>query len=270
MKPAVPPLIFIRSVDSTNNYAMGQVHAGLAKHGMAWFAHEQYAGKGQRGKQWDTLPGENITISIALQPTFLMVSKQFQLSATIALAIFDFFSKYAGEGTTIKWPNDIYWRDRKAGGILIENVIRVDSSQITDDSKNLSSVNRHQSNPNFRFSIAGIGININQTNFSDSLLNPVSLKQITGKNFDAFELAKELHQFVLIRFEQLRNEGFENIYQSYLAHSYKIHQAQKFKKDNRVFEAIIKNISPAGQLTLQHATEEKYEFGEIEWVVAKN
>ena len=52
-----------------------------------------------------------------------MVTQQFQLSACIAVAVCTFFQKYAGEDTRIKWPNDLYWKDRKAGGILIENIV---------------------------------------------------------------------------------------------------------------------------------------------------
>lgn len=263
MSTTNPVLIFLPSVDSTNNYAMAQVHAGLATHGMAWFANDQYAGKGQRGKQWNSQPGENIALSIVLQPSFIEPSNQFQLSAAVALGAFDFYSKYAGDETKIKWPNDIYWRDRKAGGILIENKIIADGSQLTDDSKLPSTTN-------YKWAICGIGININQTSFPEFLPNPVSLKQITGKDWDAFQLAGELHQCVLSRFEQLRTDGFQPIFQEYLLHLYKLNQIQKFKKENRVFEAIIKTITPTGQLVLQHATEEAYDFGELEWVTIRN
>lgn len=267
-------------MDSTNNYAMAQVYAGLAKHGMAWFANEQFAGKGQRGKDWITQPGENIALSIVLQPNFIEPFNQFQVSAAVALGVFDFFSKYAGDETKIKWPNDIYWRDRKAGGILIENVIGASNDDrwpITDDRNNKAdskiTVNDQQpttnETANYKWAICGIGININQSIFPGFLPNPVSLKQITGKDWDAFELAAELQQCVLARFEQLKVEGFQPIYENYLLQQYKINQSQKFKKDNRVFEAIIKNISSAGQLVLQHATEENYNFGDIEWVMGK-
>src|SRR6186713_2645315 len=116
------PFTVLATVDSTNNYAMAQVHAGLAKHGAAWFAREQHSGRGQRSKLWVTQPGENIILSTVVEP-FLLIQQQFALSAAIALACHRFFSKFAGEETKIKWPNDLYWRDRKAGGILVENVI---------------------------------------------------------------------------------------------------------------------------------------------------
>ena len=257
-------------MDSTNNYAMEQVHAGLATHAMAWFAHEQYAGKGQRSKQWTALPGENITMSIALQPSFLMVSEQFQLSAAIGLSAVDFFSKYAGDETKIKWPNDVYWRDRKAGGILIENVIGANEQLAKDNEQELTTTNHKLQTTNYKWAIAGIGININQTNFPESLLNPVSLKQISGKSFDAFQLAGELHQSVIKRFEQLQTNGFDEIYGEYLSNLYKINLTHNFKKDNRVFEAIVKNVTISGKLILQHSLEEEYDFGEIEWVAEKN
>jgi BirA family biotin operon repressor/biotin-[acetyl-CoA-carboxylase] ligase len=202
-------------------------------------------------------------MSIALQPTFLEPAQPFLLSASVALAVHDFFSDYAGDETKIKWPNDLYWRDRKAGGILIENLIGSNSSSGKDNQKPSTA-------GNIKWSIIGIGININQTYFPDFLPNPVSLKQITGKTFDTFQLAGELQQKVLNRFEQLKTEGFHNIYEAYIKESYRMHQPQKFKKENRVLEATIKNITPAGQLVLQHAIEEVYDFGEVEWVTLKN
>src|SRR5688572_2022740 len=169
--PIGQPFTILSSVDSTNNYAMARVQAGLAQHGAAWFAHEQTAGKGQRNKHWLTNPSENILLSVVLQPFTLTASEQFLLSASVALACCDFYKNYAGEETSIKWPNDLYWRDRKAGGILIENNFR---------------------GSEWVFAIAGIGININQTSFDPALPNPVSLKQITGKNFNVIQLAREL------------------------------------------------------------------------------
>src|SRR5258705_5530512 len=100
------PFIELQSIDSTNNYALSQIHAGLAKHGQAIFAHEQTAGKGQRGKKWMSFKGVNIALSIIIKPAPLLVSQQFQLSACIAVTLREFYRKYAGEETKIKWPND--------------------------------------------------------------------------------------------------------------------------------------------------------------------
>lgn len=241
--PIGQPFTILSSVDSTNNYAMGQVQAGLARHGAAWFAHEQTAGKGQRNKRWLTNPSENILLSVVLQPFTLTASEQFLLSATVALATCDFYKNYAGDETSIKWPNDLYWRDRKAGGILIENNFR---------------------GAEWMFAVAGIGININQTVFDPSLPNPVSLKQITGRQFNVVQLARELCTRLEERFQQLQVSGTAAILEEYELVMYKRGQKVKLRKDGQIFEAFIHGVSPAGKLI---AGESQYDFNEVEWVI---
>lgn len=245
------PFIELQTVDSTNNYALAQVHAGLAQHGMAVFSHEQLAGKGQRGKKWVTSNHDNIALSLVIKPASLAVAQQFQLSACAAVAACSFFKKYAGEEVRIKWPNDLYWRDRKAGGILIESVVRTQSSGANT----------------WEWAVIGIGININQTRFPADLPNPVSLKQITGKNSNTVELAKELCRLFDHYYHVLITEGFENIIPVYLSHFYKRNEKVKLKKDNRVFEAVIKGISQEGKLVVQHIIEEQFDLGEIQWLI---
>lgn len=245
------PFIELQTIDSTNNYAFGQIHAGLAQHGQAIFSHEQVAGKGQRGKKWDSTKGENIALSLVLKPAGLSVGQQFQLSACAAVAVCDFFRSYAGEDTRIKWPNDLYWQDRKAGGILIESVIKM----------------RESGTSAWEWAVVGIGININQTRFSPDLPNPVSLKQVTGKNADSVELAKELCRVFDRYFDELVSNGFENIFSLYLSCLYKKDKKVKLKKENRIFEAIIKGISQDGKLIVQHAVEEQFSWGEIQWLI---
>lgn len=236
------PFITLKSVDSTNNYAMAQAQAGLAQHGAAWFAHEQTSGKGQRGKRWQAKPYENIILSILVTPQ----GRPFLLSASIALAVFDFFEKYAGEETRIKWPNDLYWRDRKAGGILIENSYR---------------------GGDWQFAVVGMGININQTEFDPSLINPVSLKQITGRQFNTLMLAQELCTAVETRYQQLLSAGRESLVRQYEAVLYKNHQPVRLKKDNAVFETTIQGVTANGALVTKDAIERHFEFGEVEWVL---
>ncbi len=248
------PFIELQSIDSTNNYARDQIRAvslperqeaGL--HGLAVFAHQQTAGKGQRGKSWVAEKDTSIALSILINPASLGISQQFQLSAAIAVATGQFFRKYAGDDTKIKWPNDLYWQDRKAGGILIENIIS--GAGI------------------WEWAIAGIGININQVRFPAELPNPVSLKQITGQDFDPCQLARELCYFLDAAYSRLCTEGFPGIYQEYCANLYKFGQSVRLKKDTRVFEAVIKAVTPEGRLLVQHAIEEEYNFGEVEWVL---
>ena len=241
---ALLPFIELITVDSTNNYAMAEVQKGAVEHGTAWFAYNQTAGKGQRGRIWNTLPGQNITMSVALNTSALPVSGQFYLIAAIAMAAHDLFGKYAGSETSVKWVNDVYWNDRKAGGILIENVLRGN---------------------NWQWAVAGIGININQTNFFDGVGNAVSLKQITGKSFDVLALAKELHGCVINRFNMLLNDKGA-ILADYNHVLYKRDLTARLRKDNIAFDAIIREVLPDGRLRVDEASWDSFGFGEIEWV----
>ena len=244
--PIGVPFIEIYSVDSTNNYAMQQLQKGIAQHGVAYFAHNQYAGKGQRGKQWHAAAGENIILSVVLNTSYLQVSNQFGLSMAIAMAAYDFFSSYAANNTFIKWPNDLYWCDRKAGGILIENIIR---------------------GKDWQWSIAGIGININQTIFDSNVLNAVSLKQITGKTQDPVQLAKELCSHLDHRYNQLIDQGTKHLLAEYNSVLYKRNELVKLKKTNVLFEATIKEVNEYGQLIVEAGTKQAYNAGEIEWII---
>ncbi|RYF81428.1 MAG: biotin--[acetyl-CoA-carboxylase] ligase [Chitinophagaceae bacterium] len=110
------PFLELQQVESTNNYATGAVHEGMAQHGMAVFAHHQTKGKGQHNKTWISDAGKNIAMSVVLQPPGLSLSQSFLISMATAVAVNSFFATYAGSETKVKWPNDLYWRDRKAGG----------------------------------------------------------------------------------------------------------------------------------------------------------
>lgn len=252
------PFIELQSVDSTNNYARQQISAVslperqcLPLHGLTVFTHEQLAGKGQRSRVWSSEKGANIAMSIVIKPIALKLTQQFQLSACAAVAVHEFFRNYAGDNTKIKWPNDLYWQDRKAGGILIENTVGSTASGAG----------------NWDWAIIGIGININQVVFPSFLPNPVSLKQICGKNFKPVELAKEVCFSLDKYFQLLTTEGFEEIYSAYISNLYKRNKKAKLKKGSRVFEAVVKTVTPSGRLLVQHAIEEEFDFGEVEWVV---
>jgi len=256
--PIGKPFIELRSIDSTNKYAMGLIHGDLlpdghseAQHGMAVFTHEQTAGKGQRGKNWASQKGLNIALSILLNPYPLSVPDQFKLSVCIAVSACELFSKFAGDETKIKWPNDIYWRDRKAGGILIENIVQSGQSSIGS----------------WQWAVIGIGMNINQTDFDPNLPNPVSLKQITGKIHKPIELAKELCSIIEKNYQVLIAGNFMILFNKYQVQLYKKDEKVKLKKGTRVFETTIKGVSETGQLITQHSMEERFDFGEVEWVL---
>jgi BirA family biotin operon repressor/biotin-[acetyl-CoA-carboxylase] ligase len=112
-----------------------------------------------------------------------------------------------------------------------------------------------------------MGININQVNFPETLSNPVSLKQITGQNFSVIGLAKKLCDVIEKEITKLHESGFDKTYQEYLSHLYKIGQAVRLKKDNAVFTATIKSVTPKGKLLVHHSVEEEFDFGSVEWLV---
>jgi len=183
LSPATPiitlgePLIELSEIDSTNMYAMEQIHAQKALSGSVYQTDFQTNGKGQHGRIWESHRGENLLCTYILELNALkqgknwVPSEQLGLSAAVALGAQAFFMEFAGEETKIKKPNDIYWRDRKAGGILIENIVR---------------------GTDWNWTVIGIGLNINQTQFSNEAGKPVSLKQITGKHWDIKAMQKKL------------------------------------------------------------------------------
>ena len=238
---------------------MAQSRAGLAIHGTAYLAMEQTSGKGQRGKSWTSKPGENIMLSVVLSPKGLIIGSQFILSASVALACYDFLKKYTDpEMTRIKWPNDLYWQDRKAGGVLIESGVGSQESEVGSRESGVVALLRV---------IVGIGINVNQTAFDEQLRNPVSIKQITGKNWDIIKLARELCDCLEQRFLHLTTKNSAAILEEYSAVLYKINEKVRLKKDNVVFETVIKGITPEGRLITKDAMERTFNFGEIEWVI---
>jgi BirA family transcriptional regulator, biotin operon repressor / biotin---[acetyl-CoA-carboxylase] ligase len=243
--PIGDPFIELPTVDSTNNYAIAQLQKGTARHGTAFYAYSQTEGRGQRGKTWTTNPGENLILTVVLQPDALKPSECFYLSAAIAAACYDFFKSYAGSDTSIKWPNDVYWRDRKAGGILIENIIKkgfLDSA------------------------IVGIGININQTKFAEDLSNPVSLKQITGNTYNPVELAKKLCSYLDSYYKKLGKDRHE-ILQYYNRNLYKRNQMVTLKKKSTLFNTTLQEVSAAGRLITMDTIKREFDSGEVEWVI---
>lgn len=240
------PFIELIEVDSTNIYAMEQVQANLAGHGACFFAHDQSSGKGRQGKQWLAEPGTHIAMTVVVDSSFLAPTQQFPLSMMAALAVYDLFSLYAGEEVRIKWPNDLYWRDRKAGGILIENLIR--GSQ-------------------WKWALVGIGLNINQVRFPVSLPNAVSLKQVTGKYFEPVMLAKELCACLDQRYRQVCEGRFDELLDEYNSHLFKREEAVRLRKKNIGFNCFIRGVSASGELLVSGGLQETFRFDEVEWVL---
>ncbi|MCF8285405.1 MAG: biotin--[acetyl-CoA-carboxylase] ligase [Chitinophagaceae bacterium] len=190
MSPATPnillgaPFIELSTIDSTNIYAMDQIKLGLAKSGSCYTADFQTNGKGQHGRVWESSKGQNLLCSYILELNTLDALKkwtptdQIGFSAAIALGVRTFFAAFAGSETKIKKPNDIYFSDRKAGGILIENLVR---------------------GKEWTWTVIGIGMNINQSSFSSAAVNsvssnPISLQEITNKIWDLKQMQQHLSE----------------------------------------------------------------------------
>jgi len=239
------PFIELLTVESTNNYAMGLVRAGMAQSGMVVFTHDQTRGKGQRSKDWVSQKDMNIAMSAIVEPNFLSSSEAFLLSMMSAVAVRKFLNNYADDDIKIKWPNDIYWRDRKAAGILIENIWQASE---------------------WKFAVIGIGLNVNQTEFGELGDRAVSLKQVTGRELEPVSLAKELCS-VLEEKYQLLVTSPSDIVEAYKARLYRLHQQVKLKKGSRVFEASITDVNVNGQMVVDSGVEEIFNVGEVEWVI---
>jgi BirA family transcriptional regulator, biotin operon repressor / biotin---[acetyl-CoA-carboxylase] ligase len=240
------PFIQLNQVDSTNNYAMGQVQAHLAEHGATYFTWHQTVGRGQRGKTWKTAAGQNLTMSIVVEPWCLGIAKQFYLSMAVALACADLINRIAVSDTTIKWPNDIYWKDRKAGGILIENILQGNE---------------------WKYSIIGVGLNINETNFDPELTNAVSLKQITGKQFDLLKIATELCGLLQYRWDQLVQQQFSSVLDEYNQWLFRRGEIVRLQMGSAVLEARVISVQETGELMIDTGTITAVPFGAVSWLL---
>jgi BirA family biotin operon repressor/biotin-[acetyl-CoA-carboxylase] ligase len=245
------PFTELTEVDSTNIYAMNQVKTNLAGHGAAFLAQKQWAGKGQMGKVWEAETGQNILLSVVLDPKKLVFDglalEPSMVSMLVAVGCFNFFITYAGDETCIKWPNDIYWRDRKAAGILIENSFR---------------------GPIWQWSIAGMGVNINQTEFGTGLNKAVSLKQITGKTFQVPALAKELCSHIEDAWQMLVDKGPETLLALYNNVLYKKGEQVQLDIEGQKITATICRVLSNGYLEIEteNGIKQSHAHGAIQWL----
>ena len=245
------PFTELTEVDSTNIYAMNQVKTNLAGHGAAFLAQKQWAGKGQMGKVWEAQSGQNILLSLVLDPKKLVFNGSDLdpsiVSMLIAVGTFNFFTRYGGDETRIKWPNDIYWRDRKAAGILIENSFR---------------------GPIWQWSIAGMGVNINQTNFGTELNKAVSLKQITGKTYLVKDLAVELCKHIQDALDLLVTQGPDELIALYNNALYKKGELVTVAVHEVIKTVTICRVLPNGYLEIENENgiKESVALGAVKWL----
>lgn len=211
-------------------------------------ARFQTSGKGQRGNSWESEAGQNLLFSTVLYPRFVEARRQFVLSQIVSLAVKEELDTYT-EGISIKWPNDIYWEDRKIAGILIENVL---------------------SGSTFARSIVGIGLNLNQEVFVSDAPNPVSLFQITGHTCDIEEVLDQFADAFRTRYRQTFDIGsVQALREEYAATLYRNDGVYPYCSEDETFYASITGVEPDGHLILTTDTgeERRFAFKEVSFLL---
>lgn len=244
----MPRIIRLQKTDSTNNYLHALARPEQLGEGSVVWAEFQTAGRGQIGNSWESAEGENLTFSVVLYPTFLLANRQFLISQITALSVKQTLDRYVDD-ITVKWPNDIYWRDRKICGMLIENDL---AGQFIYSS------------------ILGIGININQKEFKSNAPNPVSLYQIIGKRTDRENFLQEFLERLYANYLLLLQEKEVLIQEAYRQSLYRREGFHLYEDANGRFEAAIEEIEPSGylHLRLRDNTIRRYEFKEVRFVIS--
>ncbi len=223
--------IHLREVPSTNSYLSEMQRSERLTEGAAVVAEFQTHGRGQAGNQWQSDRGQNLLVTFVFYPTFLNIQNVFLLNMGVAVALADFATEYLGEGVKLKWPNDLYYENRKLGGVLIEN-----------------SIYDYQ----IRQAIIGIGVNVNQEIFSNELLNPASFKNITSINYDLMDVFNRLCNALEHRYLQLRRGEFQQLREDYHKHLLRHGKWEWFETDSRKFKGMVMGVNAQGRLMVQN------------------
>lgn len=209
-------------------------------------AEFQTAGRGAGTNKWESERGQNLLFSIIAFPHQLPANQMFALSEVTALAICDTLSSYA-EGFQIKWPNDIYYNDKKIVGMLIENDLR--GKQV------------HRS-------VIGVGVNINQTEFISDAPNPVSLAQILGHEADRNQVLDYIMQRFIYYYGLMEKKRYGELHQLYMQHLYRKDAFYSYSDEGGIFRARIRDVEPTGHLVLEDENGKlrRYDFKEVRFI----
>lgn len=218
-------VVFLPSCHSSNELASDMLKKSNPPEGTIIITNEQTKGKGQRGNTWETEPNKNLTFSIILKPSFLLASRQFDLSMMVSLGITDYLNQL-GEGFKVKWPNDIYHEEKKLAGILIQNTIKKHS---------IDSV------------VVGIGLNVNQTLFEVSKAS--SLTNILGSTYELQEVLEGICHGIESRYLHLKSG--KSLKQDYLTKMLGFQASRRFKSIH-TFQGNIIDIDKDGRLVIKH------------------
>lgn len=241
-------LIRLSEVDSTNNFLKAKVsNSEPLPEGTVIMADKQFAGRGQQENTWYADPGANLTFSIYLCPLFLPVYSQFLLNMAVSIGVKEALAGFLGSSLKIKWPNDLYDNDQKVAGILIENII---------------------SGSQYKASIVGIGINVNQVNFDPVLLNrATSLAKILQRDVNLMELLAIICKNIEVEYLKLKAGNFKMLQYNYINGLYKFNQPALYRHNDEQFVGMITDVTGNGQLViLSEGTEKQFNFKEVEFL----
>lgn len=238
--------IYLERLPSTNSYIAQLQSKNYLTEGTIIQSGFQTAGKGQMGNKWESEEGKNLIFSIILYPSMILPPEQFLISMAISLGIHDYLSRNTGK-CKIKWPNDIYVKNDKIAGILIENSILGEKIEST---------------------IAGIGLNINQSLFLSDAPNPVSLSLLTGKIFDLKICLDQLSADLDKRYKQLLAEHFTQLRNDYISNLYRLNEWSGFRDRGGVYQGRIISITDFGRLQIERKNGKisEYAFKEVDFI----
>jgi len=235
-------------LSSTNIFLKEKVAAETQREGLVIQAENQTGGRGYGTNVWESEKGKNLLFSFYLKPDFLTATNQFYLSMAVSLTLINVLEQISEiDGFWIKWPNDIYFKNSKIAGILVENSVQ--GNTISD-------------------SIIGVGININQLYFPNTLPNAISLCHIVERKWDRDDILSSILQAFSNEYECLQNGMFKNMKENYLKHLFRLNTKTKYIIDNQIVEGTIIGIDEFGRLELLINNDLKiFGFKEIEFVI---
>lgn len=218
---------FVQATGSTNNLLRQMSLQQALPEGFLVHTDFQNAGKGQMGNTWESENGKNLLFSILLFPKNIKINRQFILSQLTCLAIKKVLDGYIDD-ISIKWSNDIYWQNRKMGGILIENSLVREKIEKC---------------------IIGVGLNVNQEFFRSDAPNPVSIRQITGKEMDREKILFDIRKELMTLYADLNYETIQTLYSQSLYRKEGLYYFQDVAT-KEVFLARIVRVEADGRLIL--------------------
>jgi BirA family transcriptional regulator, biotin operon repressor / biotin---[acetyl-CoA-carboxylase] ligase len=238
--------LFFESLTSTNTFTRELLNENELPEGAIIQAGFQTAGRGQKGNGWESERGKNLLVSILLFPSMIQPSDQFLISMFVSLGVCDFVKRFELP-CSIKWPNDIYVKDDKIAGILIENTIS--GNEISN-------------------SIAGIGININQISFQSDAPNPVSLGILTGVVYDLGTCLDQIASDLDRRYKQLIAGDTRKIREEYTSALYLMDRQASFHDSNGQFKGHITGVTDDGRIMIRDLKGRirKYSFKEVGFI----